>query len=141
MQARVKDLFETLNLPLSRQDRKGMNSFVAHFPSAQSIFNASPLDGESSISLEYPQPFATAIRIFYRGLDARFSERYRPNLSIEPTEILVLLQRILMGSRGWTEEEVDGLKLLSSHVNFRTVKYQLEAFHEGIAQCDHSGEL
>ena len=76
MQAVVKDFFDTLKLPLSKQDQKGLKSFVAHFPSARSIFNASALDGESSISSEYPRPFATAIRMCYCGLDARFNERY-----------------------------------------------------------------
>ena len=51
----------------------------------------------------------------------------------------MLPQKILTGSRGWTEEEVDGLKLLSSHVNFRTVKYQLEAFHEGMRHATTQG--
>ena len=135
MQAVMKDLLGTLDLPLSQHDQTRLASFIASLPASSSVFKAMALDNGSSINLQYPRPLATALYATYHGPDIRFDQDSSPNLTIAPITFLVLPPHVLMGKPKWSQEKIDELKMLSSHVNLRTVQYQLEAFHQGMTNA------
>ncbi|CAD6584509.1 MAG: hypothetical protein ASARMPREDX12_001680 [Alectoria sarmentosa] len=131
IQAATRDLFLSLDIPLTPHDQHCFQSFIAHLPASPSTFEATALDG-CHITLEYPRRFATALLMIYRGPDPRFDQRSSPNLTIRPTEVLLIPSHALTGEPEWTKEKVDSLRMLCSYVNLRTVQYSLPAFHEGM---------
>lgn len=135
MQAVMKDLFRTLDLPLSQDDQMHLSYFIARLPASHSVFKAMTLDKGSSINLYCIRPFATAFLTTYRGPDTRFDQDSSPNLTIGPTAFLVLPPHVLTGNPEWSQEKIDELKMLSSHVNLRTVHYQFEAFYQGMSNA------
>ncbi|KAL8795827.1 MAG: hypothetical protein Q9195_001707 [Heterodermia aff. obscurata] len=138
MQAVAKDVPNFLNLPFLPQDQKGLDSFVAHLSSAPSIFNA--LDDESSVKWEHSRPFSAAIEVTYCRLNAfRFKQSYTTKFTIQPIAISVFPPSVVVRNRRRTKETVDGPNLLSSHMSF-TVKYQLEAVHEGMRNAITQGK-
>lgn len=68
----------------------------------------------------------------YRGLDSRFDQRFKPNLTISPMSVLAIPEHLLTGRPKWTGEKVDFLQMLCSYVDLRLVRYEFSAFHEGI---------
>lgn len=132
IKAATCDLFLSLDIPLSAHDQFRLESFLAQSPPVSpSTFEATAYDG-SHISLEYPRRLVIAILMTYRGLDSRFDERFKSNLTISPMSVLTIPEHLLIGRPRWTREKVDFLQMLCSYVDLRLVRYELSAFHEGI---------
>ena len=134
MQAVMKDWLTTFDLYLSLRDYTRFESFVAKLPANRSIIEAETLDTESKIWLAYPRPFATTISVYhYYGAHHRFKKIFPRVRTIAPTNFSVIPSHVLTGNPKWTQHKVDFLQMLTSNSeHVREVKYQIEAFHEGM---------
>lgn len=127
----MNDLLFTLRLPLSPHDQSRLEPFIANLPATRSSLELSALNG-TSVTLEYPRPFATAILMTYYGPDPRFNQDFSPNLTIAPTNIIAIPAHVLTGKSEWTAENIALLQMLASYVDLHTVHFALSALLEGM---------
>ena len=132
LEAVTRDLFLTIDMPLSSQVQTRFDSFIAQYPLASpSTFDITALDG-CQITLRCPHQCAPAVLVKYHGPDSRFDQRMDPNIWIEPTDVLVIPSHVLTGQPEWTGDKLCLLQTLCGYVNLRKVQYELSAFHEGM---------
>lgn len=121
----IKDL---LNSYRSNFDFTHLDCFMAKSPTSLATFVTSTWDG-SKLTLKSSGPFSTALSLNYCD---QFPHGAQYDLTLAPTNFVVLPPHLLKGEPEWTMEKVDSLQLFSSYVNLDAVKCQRAAFHEGM---------
>ena len=137
MQAVMKDLLSSLDLPLLSADQKRLDEYIAGVPvSHPRMCKADSPDHISSsrILLQYPRCLATSIFIIYHAFSCRSEPRFgstgNTHLNVVPTIFLEIPERLLTGV--WTAEKLDLFTLLTSNVDPGIVKYSAAALNEGM---------
>ena len=109
-----------------------LDSFISYLPAGSPTFTFQGLAlNGSSFLLDYYYPFTAALSVFYGSPGPRYKPTNR-EVSIAPTSFPVLPPQVLAGNPERTLEKIEDLKLCSSYVDLRTVKYHVEAVHEGM---------
>lgn len=135
LEAVTRDVFLTLDMPLSSQVQTSLDSFIGQYllPNP-STFEATALDG-CQINLKHPRHWAPAILVKYHGPDPHFDKTWKPNLVVKPTDVLAIPSHVLTGQPEWTGDKMCFLQMLCGYMNLHTVQYELSAFHEGMEEA------